>query len=42
MVVAGSGTPLQPLVAMLIQMFFLLVVLKMAPCELFFSVYNVF
>jgi hypothetical protein len=31
MVVVGSGTPLQPLVAMLIQMFLLLLVLKMAP-----------
>ena len=31
MVVVGSGTPLQPLVAMLVQMIFLLSVLKMAP-----------
>ena len=31
MVVVGNGTPLQPLVAMLIQMMFLLLVLKMAP-----------
>merc|ERR1711865_1366559 len=31
MVVVGSGTPLQPLVAMLVQMMFLLSVLKMAP-----------
>ena len=31
MVIVGNGTPLQPLVAMLIQMIFLLSVLKMAP-----------
>jgi len=31
MVIVGNGTPLQPLVAMLIQMMFLLSVLKMAP-----------
>merc|ERR1711865_740953 len=31
MVVVGGGTPLQPLVAMLVQMMFLLSVLKMAP-----------
>ena len=31
MVIVGNGTPLQPLVAMLIQMLFLLLVLKMAP-----------
>jgi len=33
MVVVGNGTPLQPLVAMLIQMLFLLLVLKMAPYQ---------
>merc|ERR1711865_850610 len=31
MVIVGNGTPTQPLVAMLIQLIFLLVVLKMAP-----------
>ena len=31
MVIVKNGTPLQPLIAMLIQMIFLLVVLKMAP-----------
>ena len=31
MVVVGNGTPMQPLVAMFIQLMFLLVVLKMAP-----------
>jgi len=31
MVVVGNGTPMQPLVAMFLQLMFLLVVLKMAP-----------
>ena len=31
MVIVGNGTPTQPLVAMIIQMIFLLIVLKMAP-----------
>ena len=33
MVVVGNGTPTQPLVAMFIQLIFLLVVLKMAPYD---------
>ena len=35
MVIVQNGTSLQPLIAMLIQMTFLLVVLKAAPCKCF-------
>ena len=33
MVIVENGSPTQPLVAMLIQLMFMLLVLKLAPCK---------